>query len=292
MAGLAAGLRPEAVFALSEPAELEARLAESGHLLADAPVYAVDRRVAAKLSTLESPAALMAVFPVPVPPALGELRSPRPAGAAARDASPSGLPAGAAARDAAPSRLPGGGRHLIVYADRLADPGNLGTLVRAAAAFAAAALVASPGSVDLFSPKVVRAGMGAVFALPLYQDVPLARAVDELHAGPVYGLVAHDGRPLDEVAAAIADGPAGDPYAAGGAASTGPAASAGPAILVIGAERAGLSTDALACVTDLVTIPLAGATGGGVESLNAGVAGAIALYELSRPRRPQGARKE
>ncbi|HUK76110.1 MAG TPA: RNA methyltransferase [Thermoleophilia bacterium] len=278
MAGLAAGLAPQAVFALSEPAELEARLAESGHLLADAPVYAVDRRVAAKLSTLESPAALMAVFPVPVPPALGELRSPRPAGAAARDASPSGLPAG--------------GRHLIVYADRLADPGNLGTLVRAAAAFAAAALVASPGSVDLFSPKVVRAGMGAVFALPLYQDVPLARAVDELHAGPVYGLVAHDGRPLDEVAAAIADGPAGDPYAAGGAASTGPAASAGPAILVIGAERAGLSTDALACVTDLVTIPLAGATGGGVESLNAGVAGAIALYELSRPRRPQGARKE
>ena len=209
---------------------------------------------------------------------LGELRSPRPAGAAARDASPSGLPAG--------------GRHLIVYADRLADPGNLGTLVRAAAAFAAAALVASPGSVDLYAPKVVRAGMGAVFALPLYQDVPLARAVDELHAGPVYGLVAHDGRPLDEVAAAIADGPAGDPYAAGGAASTGPAASAGPAILVIGAERAGLSTDALACVTDLVTIPLAGATGGGVESLNAGVAGAIALYELSRPRRPQGARKE
>ncbi len=50
----------------------------------------------------------------------------------------------------------------------------------------------------------------------------------------------------------------------------------------MGAERAGLSDEALACVTDLVTIPLAGATGAGVESLNAGVAGAIALYELSR----------
>ena len=178
MAGLAAGLRPEAVFALGELAELEARLAESGHPLADTPVYAVDRRVAAKLSTLESPAALMAVFAVPEAPALGELRSPRAAGLA----------------DSAPA--------LVVYADRLADPGNLGTLVRAAAAFAAAALVASPGSVDLFSPKVVRAGMGAVFALPLYQDVPLARAVEELHAGPVYGLVAHGGRPLDEVAVA------------------------------------------------------------------------------------------
>ncbi len=53
-------------------------------------------------------------------------------------------------------------------------------------------------------------------------------------------------------------------------------------LLVVGAERAGLSAQALACVTNLVTIPLAGATGPGVESLNAGVAGAIALYELSR----------
>lgn len=123
--------------------------------------------------------------------------------------------------------------------------------------------------------------MGAVFALPLYQYMPLAQVVAELHAGPVYGLVAHGGRLLDEVAAL------GGPAAPGG-----PAALGGPAILVVGAERAGLSAEALACVTDLVTIPLAGATGGGVESLNAGVAGAIALYELSRPRRPLGARKE
>ena len=263
MAGLAAGLRPEAVFALSDPAQLEARLAESRHPLADAPVYVVDARVAAKLSTLESPAALMAVFPLPAAPALGELRSPPPAGVTPRAGAPAAVtpPTGAAA----------GARDLVVYADRLADPGNLGTLVRAAAAFAAAALVASPGSVDLFSPKVVRAGMGAVFALPLYQDVPLARAVAELNPGAVCGLVAHGGRPLDEVAAAMAGG---------------------PTVVVVGAERAGLSAEALACVTDLVSIPLAGATGGGVESLNAGVAGAIALYELSRPRRLQGARKE
>jgi len=253
MAGIAAGLRPEAVFALSDPAELEARLAEHGHPLADAPVYTVDARVAAKLATLGSPAALMAVFPVPAAPALGELRAPPPAGATLT----------AAASAVSPD--------LVVYADRLADPGNLGTLVRAAAAFAAAALIASPGSVDLFSPKVVRAGMGAVFALPLYQDVPLERAVAELGAGAVYGLVAHGGRPLDEVASEMAGG---------------------PTVVVVGAERAGLSAEALACVTDLVGIPLAGATGGGVESLNAGVAGAIALYELSRPRRPQGARKE
>ncbi len=236
-AGLAAGLAPEAVFATGEPAELAARFAESGHPLADAPVYPVDPRVAARLSTLETPASLMAIFPVPVAPPLGELR-----------------------RSA-----------LVVYADRLSDPGNLGTLVRAAAAFAAAALIASPGSVDLFSPKVVRAGMGAVFALPLYQDVPLEQAVAELGARAVYGLVAHGGAPLDRVAPASVPAP-----------SDCVAPAAGPALLVVGAERAGLSAASLACVTDLLTIPLAQAPGSAIESLNAGVAGAIALYELSR----------
>ena len=109
----------------------------------------------------------------------------------------------------------------MVYADRLADPGNLGTLVRAAAAFAAAALIASPGAVDLFSPKVVRAGMGAVFALPLYQDMPLEQAVTELGAQTVYGLVAHGGAPLDTAW-----------RRRGGT---------GRRVLVVGAERAGLS---------------------------------------------------
>ena len=252
-AGLAAGRLPEAVFATGEPAELAARLAESGHPLAEAPVYPVDARVAARLSTLETPATLMAIFPLPVAPALGELRARVRAVDSARPATDAGEP---------------GAPALVVYADRLADPGNLGTLVRAAAAFAAAALVASPGSVDLFSPKVVRAGMGAVFGLPLYQDLPLEQAVAELGAQTVYGLVAHGGAPLDGVAPA-----------------------AGPALLVVGAERAGLSAESLACVTDLVTIPLAQATGPGVESLNAGVAGAIALYELSR-RRARPAQKE
>ena len=240
-AGLAAGLLPEAVFATGEPAELAARLAESGHPLAEAPVYPVDARVAARLSTLETPATLMAIFPLPVAPALGELRARVRAVDSARPATDAGEP---------------GAPALVVYADRLADPGNLGTLV------------ASPGSVDLFSPKVVRAGMGAVFGLPLYQDLPLEQAVAELGAQTVYGLVAHGGAPLDGVAPA-----------------------AGPALLVVGAERAGLSAESLACVTDLVTIPLAQATGPGVESLNAGVAGAIALYELSR-RRARPAQKE
>jgi TrmH family RNA methyltransferase len=204
--------------------------------LGGAPLYAVTPKIAAKLSTLETPPRVMAVFPLPETPAPGELRAPARAGAPL----------------------------LAVYTDRLADPGNMGTLVRAAAAFAAAALVASPGSVDLFSPKVVRASMGAVFALPLYQDVLLERAAGELGADAVYGLVARGGAPLDELRPARA------------------------ALLCVGAERAGLSDEVLARVTDLVTIPLAGAGGVGVESLNAGVAGAIALYEFTRRREPGG----
>jgi RNA methyltransferase, TrmH family len=236
MAGLAAGLRPEAVFVAADATDTIAGLSESQHPIGDAPVYTIDARVAARLTTLETPATIMAVFPIPVAPALDTLLARRPAG----------------------SRATPPDSALVVCTDRLADPGNMGTLVRAAAAFAAAALVASPGSVDLFSPKVVRAGTGAVFELPLYQDVTLAQAVDELGAVTVYGLVAHGGAPLDSL----------EPH--------------GPTLLVVGAERAGLSAAALSCVTDLVTIPLAGAGSPGVESLNAGVAGAIALYELSR----------
>ena len=79
----------------------------------------------------------------------------------------------------------------------------------------------------------------------------------------MYGLAAHDGEPLDR------------------------AELERPAVLVVGAERAGLSRAALAHVGRLVTIPLSVAPGAAVESLNAGVAGAIALYEFSR--RPAGA---
>ena len=167
---------------------------------------------------------------------------------------------------------------LVVYTDRLADPGNMGTLVRAAAAFAAAALVASPGSVDLFSPKVVRAGMGAVFDLPLYQDVPLEQAVARAWRP-------HRLRPRRSRRHA-ARHPRGARRPDGRPGATGPAAR-GAALLVVGAERAGLSAEALAYVTDLVTIPLAGAgRSRGVESLNAGVAGAIAAVRALAPRRP------
>lgn len=258
VAGLAAGYRPQMVFVRAERAqELNAALGlpagAAGGVSptarpaagpgASAPpppaVYPVNERVAARLSTLESPPDVLAVFPLPPRRPLSELRGLADAAADIAGAGPAASP-------------------LVVYADGIADPGNMGTLLRAAVAFGAAALATAPGSTDLYGPKTVRASMGAIFGLPLLHDVELGVLVEQLHVAHVYGLAAHGGVPLAEVGLEC------------------------PAVLVVGGERPGLSQQALAHITQLVTIPLAPRVAGFVESLNAGVAGAIALYELTR----------
>ena len=265
-AALAAGQRPQTVFLREEAAdELGERLglipgaAGAGGTHA-APavgppsgVFVVTARVAARLSTLETPADVVAVLPLPerrrVSSLLRPATSPKTAALHEGGQSPAAIQAAAL---------------LVVYVDGVQDPGNVGTLVRAAAAFGASALVTSPGSADLFGPKTVRASMGALFAVPVFPELQLADVVDQLLGVTVYGLAAHEGEPL---------------------------AAAGlrrPAVLVVGAERAGLSRAVSAHVDQLVTIPLAPVAA--VESLNAGVAGAIALYEFSR--RPAGASED
>ena len=243
-AGIAAGQRPQVVFVCAARAlPLSARLGLSGEG-APVAVHPVTERVAQKISTLESPPDVMAVFPLP------ERRAPATLfgrGAARAGEVESGEMTGA----------------LIVYADGLGDPGNMGTLLRAAVAFGATALATAPGSADLYGPKTLRAGMGAVFGLPLFPDVRLVEVVTALPGAAVYGLAAHEGAPLDR------------------------AGLRRPAVLVVGAERSGLSHEAREHVTQLVTIALAPGRPGGVESLNAGVAGAIALYEFTR-RLPAG----
>jgi RNA methyltransferase, TrmH family len=129
----------------------------------------------------------------------------------------------------------------------VADPGNVGTIVRSADALGPAFVALSDGCADPTGPKAVRASMGALFRVPL---VPLDEA-----PRPWIGLVTHGGRPLPEVA--LQEG-----------------------TLVLGAEREGLPEDVLARCDQRVTIPLAGQA----ESLNVAMAGTIALYELSRRR--------
>jgi TrmH family RNA methyltransferase len=128
----------------------------------------------------------------------------------------------------------------------VADPGNVGALLRSAAAFGAGVAL-SDGCADPTGPKAVRASAGAIFRVPL---VPWERAPGEKIA-----LVAHGGTPLAELELAP------------------------PLTFLLGSEREGLP-DSLATQSSRATIPLTGAA----ESLNVAAAGAIALYELSRRR--------
>ena len=144
-------------------------------------------------------------------------------------------------------------RRPLLLLDGLQDPGNVGTIVRTAAAFTAAAILALPGTVDLWNAKVVRSAMGALFNYPALSCTWDAfDAFQSSYGLAVWGADAR-GRALDR------------------------AAPPGALALVIGNEGAGLSAEARARVGELVALPISG-----VESLNAAVAAGILLYELTR----------
>lgn len=155
----------------------------------------------------------------------------------------------------------------ILILDDIADPGNLGTLLRTADWFAVPTVWVSPESADIYNPKVVRGGMGAHFHIPLIWQGDLTVFADQLQVKEINLLgAALDGMPLREVTSP------GDAWA-----------------LVIGSEAQGLSTFWRKRLDEAVTIP----GGGQAESLNAAVAGGIILHYLvggSSPR--EGRSKE
>jgi TrmH family RNA methyltransferase len=124
-----------------------------------------------------------------------------------------------------------------------------------------------PGCADPYSPKAVRASMGAIFA------VPLARAdvLTEL-PGERVALVARAGEPLECLRSALVDPDQPSREARGAALGAPPK----PLTLVVGAEREGLPTAVVARCERTVHIPIR------TESLNAAMAAAIALYEMTR----------
>ncbi|UCF18839.1 MAG: RNA methyltransferase [Gemmatimonadota bacterium] len=145
----------------------------------------------------------------------------------------------------------------VLIFDRLADPGNLGTLVRAGHALGVSLAVALPGTVDPWSPKVVRASAGSLFRLPVAQE-PWSDVAAWLRR--------HD-------FAIFCGDRAGEPVGRGGEAP-------GRFALVLGNEPSGLSEDVRADCDKLLAIELPG----GMDSLNVAVAGAILLDRLlSRP---------
>lgn len=147
----------------------------------------------------------------------------------------------------------------FVIADAIRDPGNLGTLIRTCAAAGVDALFLTPGSVDPYAPKVLRAGMGAHFRLPIYQadwDAIAAR----LHNRP---------RPVRILLSDVADGQ--------------PAWSSDlrvPLALVIGSEAEGVGPAARQAADERIHIPMPGRS----ESLNAAVAAGILIFEVVRQR--------
>ena len=147
------------------------------------------------------------------------------------------------------------GKRQVLLLDGLQDPGNLGTILRTAEAFALGAVVLCEGCADPFSPKVVRSTMGAVFRLPCV-TLPLAEAAERLHKNglPLYATALHeDSVPLSSV-------------------------SLSRAAVIIGSEGKGVTEQALRLSDRRVIITMKGRA----ESLNAGVSAAIVIYEMTK----------
>jgi TrmH family RNA methyltransferase len=142
-----------------------------------------------------------------------------------------------------------------VFLEGVQDPGNVGAIVRSAAAFGAGAVILDRACADPWSPKVLRAGMGGHFLLQV-QQVDELRPALESFPGRLVCTVAHGGEPLRK------------------------ASLAGKLGWVFGSEARGVSSADTAMAQGKVTIPLAS----GSESLNVAAAAAVCLYEAaSRP---------
>jgi TrmH family RNA methyltransferase len=150
--------------------------------------------------------------------------------------------------------------NFLLIPDQIRDPGNLGTLLRTAAAAGVQAVLLPPETTDAFAPKVVRSGMGAHFHLPIH-----SMSWDEINhfiaasatPSPIQVFLADmDGQPCWETDLSQ------------------------PIALVIGGEAEGASESAKKLVNSKISIPMSG----NMESLNAGVAGSVLMFEVTRQR--------
>jgi TrmH family RNA methyltransferase len=146
----------------------------------------------------------------------------------------------------------------VLIADQIRDPGNLGALLRTADAAGVQAVLIPPETADPFAPKVVRAGMGAHFRLPI-----LARAWDEIETQT---------KGLQVLLAEM------------GAKSCWDTDLVQPLALIVGGEASGASARAKALRSGSIGVPM----NGGTESLNAAIAGSVLMFEIVRQRRGAG----
>jgi len=221
---LSSGALPDRVFVDLERASEEIRAALEALTDSGIPVHPCSPAVISAVSDTSTPQGIVGIFPIPeIPFPLNESEP------------------------------------LFVVADGLKDPGNLGTMMRSALGAGATALYTSPETVDAYSPKVVRAGMGAHFRLPLrvlsWETIPpeLADCTLKVRA-EANGAIHYDELDWSE-----------------------------SAVLVVGSETGGISASAREFTSIGVSIPLQGH----VESLNAATASAVILFEAARQRRAQ-----
>jgi TrmH family RNA methyltransferase len=216
---LNAGLRPDLVL-VSDTLSERGRGAAERFAASGAEVLEVTARLMDGFAGTETPQGLLAIFPLP--------------------------------RPALPANLT-----FALICDNLRDPGNLGTLLRSAAAAGAQAALLSPGTTDAYAPKVLRAGMGAHFRLPV-----LHLSWGEIRA-------ACTARGLRVFVAEAAEG-----------ADCWDLDLRQPLALMVGSEAEGSTPEALSLADQPITIPMPGKS----ESLNAAVAASILMFEVVRQR--------
>jgi TrmH family RNA methyltransferase len=146
---------------------------------------------------------------------------------------------------------------LVLILDGVRDPGNLGTILRAAEGSGLVRVVAAVGCVDPFGPKVVRAGMGAHFHLDLLVEAEWSDVARLVAGRPTWLAIMLGGMSYDKVDWSR------------------------DSALIVGGEAAGASGEGEALATGRVSIPMAGRA----ESLNAAMAASVLVFEAARQRR-------
>jgi len=143
-----------------------------------------------------------------------------------------------------------------IVLDCIQDPGNLGTIIRAAAWFGVKKVFCSPDSVDVYNPKVIQASMGAILSVEVtYSPLkPLIESALKRNI-PVYGTLL-EGVPIYKIEKPV------------------------PGLLVFGNESKGISEELELLVTKRITIPRFGYNTHGVESLNVGMAASIVISDF------------
>ena len=206
-------------------AEIEDLLGRCAH---DIPRYQLPDALFAHISPVDSPSGVIAIIDLPPEP------------------DPARLADGAALS-----------AHSLVVLDGVQDPGNLGTILRTAAAAGVTEVLLTPGCAGAWSPRALRAGMGAHFGLRIRERVDAVQALGAFRGAILATALGEGARSLYELALDA------------------------PVAWLFGAEGQGVSPALLACASQRVIIPMAG----DVESLNVAAAVAVCLFEQARQRR-------